>query len=88
MQGDQNAFLQSLATLREHVVHYHLVDSMGLKHDGLQLGTGKIDWARVLPLLNPDASSIYEIQLADQNDAREMIASHRYLTQLEQTLSE
>ncbi|WP_208421987.1 TIM barrel protein [Latilactobacillus fragifolii] len=88
LQGNQTAFLQSLATLRAHVVHYHLVDSMGLKHDGLPLGTGKIDWQQVLPLLNSDASSIYEVQLADQNDAREMIASHRYLTQLEQTLSE
>ncbi|KRM21039.1 TIM barrel protein [Latilactobacillus graminis] len=88
LQGDQTAFLQSLTTLREHIVHYHLVDSMGQQHDGLQLGKGKIDWTQVLPRLNTKASSIYEVQLADQNNAQEMIASHRYLTWIERQLPE
>ena len=55
---------------------------MGQSHDSLPLGTGKIDWARVWPLLNPQATNIYEINLADQTDCQEQLASHRYLTGL------
>ena len=64
------------------IVHYHLVDSNGEFHDSLPLGKGKIDWQAVVPLLNPKATSIYEINLADQRDATEQVASHRYLTNL------
>lgn len=87
LHGDNQALLQSLRTLGPHVHHYHLVDSMGLDHDGLPLGTGKIDWRQVLPLLNPTASRIYEVQLTDQNDAHEMMTSHAYLQQLAQELT-
>lgn len=80
--GDNDVLVQSLQTLKPAIAHYHLVDSLGLKHDGLELGTGRIDWRRVVPVLNPAATNIYEVQLADQNDAREMVASHQYLTAL------
>lgn len=86
--GDNNVLLASLKRLAPHVVHYHLVDSLGLTHDSLPLGTGQIDWARVLPLLNPAATSIYEVNLADQTDDREMLASHRYLTNLAHQLEQ
>lgn len=86
LHGDNQALMQSLKTLGPHVHHYHIVDSMGGSHDGLPLGTGKINWAGVLPLLNPAASRIYEVQLKDQNDAQEMIASHAYLQQIADSL--
>lgn len=82
LHGDNDALCASLAKLKDRVVHYHLVDSMGQSHDSLPLGTGKIDWARVWPLLNPRATNIYEINLADQTDCQEQLASHRYLTGL------
>lgn len=87
MHGDNKALQASLKHLRDHVVHYHLVDSMGQTHDSLQLGKGKIDWAPVLKLLNPKATSIYEINLKDQSNCREQVASHRYLTKIAQGLN-
>lgn len=86
MHGDNQALQASLKHLRDHVVHYHLVDSMGQTHDSLQLGKGKIDWAPVLKLLNPDASSIYEINLRDQWNCHEQVESHRYLTTIAKKL--
>lgn len=86
MHGDNQALQASLKHLRDHVVHYHLVDSMGQTHDSLQLGKGKIDWAPVLKLLNPNASSIYEINLHDQWNCREQVESHRYLTNIAKKL--
>lgn len=87
MHGDNKALQAPLKHLRDHVVHYHLVDSMGQTHDSLQLGKGKIDWAPVLKLLNPKATSIYEINLKDQSNCREQVASHRYLTKIAQELN-
>ena len=86
MHGSNDALLASLKQLQNHIVHYHLVDSMGLTHDSLPLGQGKIAWEQVLPLLNPKASSIYEIVLKDQLDAVEQLKSHEYLLQLTQKL--
>lgn len=80
--GSNQALQASLKHLGPSVVHYHLVDSMGKTHDSLQLGKGKIDWAKVLPLLNPKATSIYEINLHDQKICTEQVASHQYLSQV------
>lgn len=87
MHGDNQALQASLRHLRDHIVHYHLVDSMGETHDSLQLGKGKIDWAPVLKLLNPQATSIYEINLQDQWNCREQVASHQYLTNVAKHLN-
>lgn len=87
LHGDNQGLQASLRHLAPAVVHYHLVDSLGQTHDSLTLGTGKINWARVLPLLNPSATSIYEINLRDQNNCAEQLASHRYLCQLADQLS-
>ncbi|MHC9533089.1 TIM barrel protein [Dellaglioa sp. L3N] len=82
-QSGSNASLQaSLKRLMPNIVHYHLVDSMGEFHDSLPLGKGKIDWKQAYTLLNPNATSIYEIDLANQNDCREMLESHDYLQNL------
>lgn len=82
LHGDNQGLQASLKHLQPAVVHYHLVDSMGQHHDSLPLGTGKIDWQAVLPLLNPQATSIYEINLADNNNCAEQMASHHYLQKL------
>lgn len=86
LHGDNQGLLASLRHLAPAVVHYHLVDSLGQNHDSLTLGTGKINWAGVLPLLNPAASSIYEINLHDQTNCAEQLASHRYLNQIARQL--
>lgn len=79
-KGDNRQLQKSLMHLQSQVVHYHLVDSMGKKHDSLTLGQGKIDWRKVLPLLNSKATSIYEINLSNQEDAKEQVESHEYLS--------
>lgn len=88
LHGDNIGLQRSLRHLAPAVVHYHLVDSMGQTHDSLQLGKGKIDWAPVLPLLNPAATSIYEINLHDQTNCREQLASHEYLLGIYRQLKE
>lgn len=82
LHGDNQGLQASLSHLAPDVVHYHLVDSLGQTHDSLTLGTGKIDWAGVLPRMNPQASSIYEINLHDQGNCQEQLASHAYLSRL------
>lgn len=88
LHGDNTGLQRSLRHLAPAVVHYHLVDSMGQTHDSLQLGKGKIDWAPVLPLLNPAATSIYEINLHDQTNCKEQLASHEYLLDIYRQLKE
>lgn len=86
--GDNDKLINSLKHLLKATVHYHLVDSMGIKHDSLILGQGKIDWKRVMPLIseNQKATYIYEINLADPTKAKEQIESHQYLEKLTQNL--
>ena len=82
--GNNDKLMTSLKHLLNVTVHYHLVDSMGIKHDSLVLGTGKIDWKRVLKILaqNKNATSIYEINLKDSTKATEQIESYQYLINL------
>ncbi|MFT8555646.1 MAG: TIM barrel protein [Liquorilactobacillus hordei] len=82
VKANNNELCASLKRLKHNVVHYHLVDSMGVTHDSLQLGKGKIDWKTVVPLLNEKASNIFEIKLSDENDAKEQIESYRYLVDI------
>lgn len=80
--GNNSKLQASLRNLQDQVVHYHLVDSLGQHHDSLPLGKGKINWQAVLPLLNPNATSIYEINLQNNNDCQEQLDSHHYLLKL------
>lgn len=84
VHGDNNKLIASMRHLRPFVRHYHLVDSLGQHHDSLVLGQGAINWKRVLHAMNSNASLIYEINLADQLDCSEMLASHWYLEGLAQ----
>ena len=77
--GDNNKLIASMRHLRPFVRHYHLVDSLGKRHDSLVLGQGEINWRRVVHAMNSNATSIYEINLADQWDCQEMLASAWYL---------
>lgn len=82
--GSNQKLLEALTRLSKKIVHYHLVDSLGEVHDSLELGKGKIAWQAVLPLLNEQATNIFEIVLHDQNNAQEQVASYKFLKQLEQ----
>lgn len=82
LQGNQKLFLESLERLKKHIVHYHLVDTLGKEHDSLVLGKGITNWSKVIPLLNSEASSIYEIDLEDLNNPREQVESHLYVQSL------
>nr|WP_282564705.1 TIM barrel protein [Liquorilactobacillus sicerae] len=79
LQGNNEQLIDSLQNLKSSIVHYHLVDSMGLKHDSLPLGQGRIDWRRILPTLNSKATNIYEINLKDNDNCQEQLLSHQYL---------
>lgn len=83
LKGDMALTLLSLKRLKPLIRHYHLVDSLGQKHDSLPLGTGLIDWQQVLPVLNPMASMIYEVPDASDATCANMIASYHYLRNLE-----
>lgn len=78
LHGDNEKLQATMKLLAPQVRHYHLVDSMGKTHDSLQLGQGLIDWSGAAKVMNPKATNIYEIDLADQMDSREMRASHEY----------
>ncbi|MRN07426.1 sugar phosphate isomerase/epimerase [Lactobacillus sp. 0.1XD8-4] len=88
LHADNLGLQNSLDQLQDNIVHYHLVDSLGKTHDSLTLGTGKIIWKDVLPRLNPNATSIYEINLKDQTNCHEQLVSHDYLTKIYQELND
>ncbi|KRL44350.1 sugar phosphate isomerase/epimerase family protein [Lacticaseibacillus manihotivorans] len=82
VHGDNNKLIASMRHLRPFVKHYHLVDSMGKTHDSLVLGQGEVNWKRVIHAMNSNATSIFEINLKDQNNCEEMLASQWYLDSL------
>ncbi|MEE8824607.1 xylose isomerase-like TIM barrel [Lentilactobacillus sunkii] len=79
LHGDNQKLQESMSRLRGQIVHYHFVDSMGQFHDSLTLGKGAIDWQPLKPLVNRNATNIFEINLQDQFDCREMLESYKYL---------
>lgn len=83
LHGDMALTMLALKRLAPLIQHYHLVDSLGQRHDSLPLGQGLIDWQRVLPVLNPRATMIYEVP--DERDATcgNMLRSYHYLRALE-----
>lgn len=80
-KGDNQLLQKEINKLSPFVEYFHVVDSFGLVHDGLELGTGGIDWLPLIPYIE-NKSYIYETGLKDFNDAKEMIMSHKYLTNL------
>jgi len=88
LHGDMDLTLLALKRLRPLIKHYHLVDSLGQRHDSLPLGEGLIDWQRVLPVMNPKASMIYEVPDESDSTCANMLASYHYLRGLETKLIE
>lgn len=80
--GDNKSLEQTMKAIKEQIVHYHIVDSMGEKHDALVLGKGNIDWKMVKENLNPLATNIFEIGLEDFMDCYPMVISYKYLNEL------
>jgi sugar phosphate isomerase/epimerase len=80
-KGNNRLLLDQLEKLDSYIQYFHVVDSEGQKHDGLQLGAGRINWEPILPFLM-SRPYIYEITLKDKTDAYEMYKSHLYLVQL------
>lgn len=82
-RGDNDKLREVLEQTQPYAVYYHLVDSMGLEHDSLPLGQGRIDWRMVKPLVD-GKDFIFEIHLgADHTDCTPMVESARYFQQLQ-----
>ncbi|QHW32092.1 sugar phosphate isomerase/epimerase [Paenibacillus rhizovicinus] len=81
--GDNERLQHVLERTKPYAEYYHLVDSMGIEHDSLSLGQGRIDWRMVKPLvLGKDF--IFEITLAgDHSDCTPMVDSARYFANVE-----
>jgi len=88
LHGDMELTMLALKRLRPLIQHYHLVDSLGQRHDSLPLGEGLIDWQRVLSVMNPKASMIYEVPDESDSTCANMLASYHYLRGLETKLIE
>lgn len=79
LKGNNNKLEDTIKLLEHNIAYYHVVDSMGLVHDSLPLGDGRIDFARLKPYII-EKDFIYEIDIKNINDAREAVASHHYFT--------
>lgn len=80
--GDNGKLREVLERTAPYAQYYHLVDSMGLEHDSLPLGHGRIDWRMVKPyVLGKDF--IFEINLSgDHTDCTPMVESAKYFSAL------
>lgn len=77
-RGDNASLERVLADTRPYARYYHVVDSMGLSHDSLPLGEGKINWRMVKPYV-ADRDFIFEIGLkGDHSDCTPMVESAAY----------
>lgn len=81
--GDNERLRDVLERTEAYARYYHLVDSMGIRHDSLPLGQGKIDWRMVKPLVS-GKDFIFEITLAgDHSDCTPMVDSGHYFARVE-----
>ncbi len=82
-RGNNDTLVDWLNLTKRYAKYYHVVDSRGEKHDGLALGQGRIDWVRVVPLLQ-NQEFVFEIDLreSDYADCQPMLDSHRYFLEM------
>lgn len=74
-RGDNDKLCEVLERTAPYARYYHLVDSMGQRHDSLPLGAGLIDWERVKPFVE-GKDFIFEINLTgDHVDCTPMVES-------------
>lgn len=73
--GDNALLLNDLNRVSEYTKYFHIVDSLGLTHDALEIGKGSIDWIPIVPhVLGKDY--ILEIGLKPpHNDCTPMVNS-------------
>ncbi|MDO3411963.1 TIM barrel protein [Saccharibacillus sp. CPCC 101409] len=82
-RGDNERLRGVLERTAPYARYYHLVDSMGQRHDSLTLGAGLIDWRMVKPLVR-GKDFIFEIELGgDHTDCSPMMDSARYFAGIE-----
>ena len=83
LKGDNDKLQQHLESYHSFAQYYHLVDSNGIHHDALPLGTGRVNWKMVKSYVK-DTDFIFEIDLKDSNymDCSPMIESAKYFDSL------
>lgn len=83
LRGNNHKLKEALECTKPYVHYFHVVDSMGIVHDGLPLGEGNIDWRMVKPYLT-DKDYIFEIDLRTSNyeDCTPMVKSAEYLADI------
>ncbi|WP_047154752.1 TIM barrel protein [Aneurinibacillus tyrosinisolvens] len=88
LKGDNNKLKEHLDKFHCFANYFHIVDSMGMIHDSLPLGKGKINWEMVKPYVK-DSDFIFEIDLKSSNysDCTPMIQSVNYFKEIESKLS-
>lgn len=83
VDGNHEQTSRVLAVTKPYAQYYHVVDSMGDRHDGLPLGEGQIDWPVVKDFL-VDEDFVFEIDLRDSQyaDCTPMMNSAAYFCSL------
>lgn len=82
LKGNNQKLKKVLDETKEYTKYYHVVDSMGVSHDSLPLGKGKIDWKMVKPYIK-DKPFIFEIGLEPPyNNCLPMIESAKYFNNI------
>jgi sugar phosphate isomerase/epimerase len=84
LQGDNQGLEEHLEKFHVFATYFHLADSMGIIHDALPLGTGRINWRMVKPYVN-DKDFIFEVDLKSSNftDCTPMVVSAEYFQWIE-----
>jgi hypothetical protein len=74
VKGNNRKLQEILHRFQDYVPYFHIVDSMGITHDSLPLGDGKIDWKGVVPFV-VGKDFVLEIGLEDYYDCGPMVQS-------------
>ncbi|GGO03880.1 TIM barrel protein [Saccharibacillus kuerlensis] len=81
-QGSNDKLEEVLQRTAPYATYYHLVDSMGQRHDSLPLGEGLIEWNRVKPYVE-GKDFIFEINLTgDHTDCSPMVDSAEFFAKI------
>jgi hypothetical protein len=78
LKGNNNKLIETIQLFYPYIHYFHVVDSLGLEHDSLPLGKGRIDWKRIVPFIQ-SKPFIFEIGLEPPyDDCSLMMDSVRY----------